>query len=137
MRSFFLVVGWLVLGASAAPAQDNVQTQQVGSDVFFGGALDGQRVSGVAQQVGNTLYYNIVVADKPYAWTQPALGTTAGRMSLPRFSLSPAGVLYVTHVVDGVEYRYGSDGCAEVTRSSAERRQTAGNCTRTVATADR
>jgi hypothetical protein len=137
MRSYLLIVGWLMLGASVAPAQDNVQTQQVGSDVFFAGALDGQRVSGIAQQIGNTLYYNVIVEGKPYAWTQPVLGATAGRISFPRFSLSPAGVLYVTHAVGDVEYRYGSNGCADVVRNGAGERQTTGNCGRTVASADR
>jgi len=143
--ALYLVVACCLLVALPLGAQNNVTARRVGDVTYYGGTLNGEVVTGSAQQFGNMIYYDLTVGGRPVSYTKEVTGDStspqrpSGPALLSRQALgrpvpaqasttTPERVTYTTQRVGNVIYTYGSNGCVKTTTLVGSQGHITGNC---------
>jgi hypothetical protein len=142
MRTALLPAACCLLFALSLHAQNNVTTRQVGDITYFGGTLNGEAVTGWAQQFGNTILYNLTVGGRPVNYTKQVIGTrssTQGSDGTPSASQQVGeqtyaslsdSITYTSVRIGDVIYTRGSNGCLKVTTIVEGQGYITGDCPR-------
>jgi len=143
--ALFLVVASCLLVTLPLGAQNNVKARRVGDITYYGGTLNGEVVTGSAQQLGNTIYYDLTVGGRPVSYTKqvsvgpdspqgPGSPASMSRQSpgrqVPRqaSTTKPEGITYTMQRIGNVIYTYGSNGCVKTTTLVGSEGHITGNC---------
>src|SRR5580765_6029796 len=142
MRTALLPAVCCLSLAMSLPAQNHVTTHQVGYITYYGGTLNGEAVTGSAQQIGTTIFYNLTVGGRPVNYTKQVIGSRShgqdsdGASSASqatggeRYASTSETITYTTDRIGDVIYTRGSNGCVNTTTIVEGQGFISGNCPR-------
>jgi hypothetical protein len=131
MRTALLPAACSLLFAISLHAQNNVTTRQVGGITYFGGTLNGESVAGSAQQVGDTIFYDLTVGGRPVSYAKQVSGPRSStQVGQETYVSTSDSITYTTERVGDVIYTRGSNGCVNTTTIVEGRGYITGDCPR-------